>query len=258
MKVVIIEDEKAAAENLKFLLSEVDSSVKVDRVIDNITETISYFSNENNIELAFFDIHLADGISFDVFDKVHIKTPIIFTTAYDEYAIKAFRFNSVGYLLKPIDEDELREAVQKYKTSMRATPSPEQFREMFRMLKSERKSYKSTYLVQQRDTLTPLNVNDVAYFTIDLGIVKAITSQKREYIIEEKLEDIEEQLDPGKFFRANRQFIVHRKAIKNLRIYFHGKLILTVDPRPEQQIIVSKIKAPQLKDWIGETDADFF
>ena len=157
----------------------------------------------------------------------------------------------MGYLLKPIDEDELREALEKYKTSIKTTPTAEQFQEMFRMLKLERRSYKSTYLVQQRDTLTPLNVKDVAYFTIDTGIVKAITSQKKEYIIEEKLEDIEEQLDPDQFFRANRQFIVHRKAIKNLRIYFHGKLILTVDPKPEQQIIVSKVKAPQLKEWIG-------
>ena len=251
MKVVIIEDEKAAAENLRFLLSEAAPSIYVDKVIDSVSEAVKYFSGDNTSDLAFFDIHLADGISFDIFNKVEVKIPIIFTTAYDEYAIRAFKVNSVDYLLKPIDADELKEALDKYRATKYITPMDIQIQEMFRTLSSETRSYKSTYLVQQRDTLIPLNVHDVAYFTIDTGIVKAITLQNREYIIDEKLEDIEEHLNPNEFFRANRQFIVHRTAIENLRLYFNGKLILNINPKPLEQIVVSKAKAPHLKKWLG-------
>ncbi|MEL6917130.1 MAG: LytTR family DNA-binding domain-containing protein [Bacteroidota bacterium] len=251
MRVIIIEDEKAAAENLKFLLSEVDSLIHVEKVIDTVSGAINFFSKENTIELAFFDIHLADGISFEIFDKVQVTIPIIFTTAYDEYAIKAFKVNSVDYLLKPIDEDELKEAIAKYRSSKRPIPMNEQFRQMLQMLNREKKVYKSTYLVQQRDTLIPLSVDNVAYFTIDAGIVTAISLDNKRYIVDEKLEDIETELNPDQFFRANRQFIVQRRAIENLQLYFNGKLILNVRPEATGQIVISKVKAPQLKKWMN-------
>ncbi|WP_422107070.1 LytR/AlgR family response regulator transcription factor [Winogradskyella sp.] len=251
MRVLIIEDEKAAAENLKILLSEVDASIHVDTIIDTVSGAVDYFSEAHDIELAFFDIHLADGISFEIFDTVKVDVPVIFTTAYDEYAVKAFKVNSVDYLLKPIDEDELKEAIAKYKSTKQQVPVNEQFQQMLQMLNTEKKSYKATYLVQQRDTLVPLSVNDIAYFTIDTGIVKATSFDKKGYIIEEKLEDIEAQLDPDQFFRANRQFIVQKKAIENLQLYFNGKLILNIAPQPDEQIVVSKAKAPQLKKWMN-------
>ncbi|MEO1030349.1 MAG: LytTR family DNA-binding domain-containing protein [Bacteroidota bacterium] len=251
MRVLIIEDEKAAAENLKILLSEVDASIHVDTIIDTVSGAVDYFSEAHDIELAFFDIHLADGISFEIFDTVKVDVPVIFTTAYDEYAVKAFKVNSVDYLLKPIDEDELKEAIAKYKSTKQHVPVNEQFQQMLQMLNTEKKNYKTTYLVQQRDTLVPLSVNDIAYFTIDTGIVKATSFDKKGYIIDEKLEDIEAQLDPDQFFRANRQFIVQKKAIENLQLYFNGKLILNITPQPDEQIVVSKAKAPQLKKWMN-------
>lgn len=251
MRVVIIEDERAAAENLKFLLSEIDVSIYIDRIIDTVSDAIAYFSEETPIQLAFFDIHLADGISFEIFDKVKVNVPVIFTTAYDEYAIKAFKVNSIDYLLKPIDEDELKEAVDKFKSNRQNVPVAEQFKQMLQKLDTEKKTYKTTYLVQQRDTLIPVNVNDIAYFNIDAGVVSAISFDNKSYSIDEKLEDIEEELNPNKFFRANRQFIVQRKAIKNLQLYFNGKLILNVQPKSNEQIVVSKAKAPQLKNWMN-------
>lgn len=250
MKVVIVEDEKAAAENLKFLLSESDTSIYVDKIIDSVSEAVKYFTEDKSIELAFFDIHLADGISFEVFDEVDVNIPIIFTTAYDEYAIKAFKVNSVDYLLKPIDEEELKEALDKYRTTRQTSSITDSFKEIVRMLKNENKTHKSAYLVQQRDTLIPLNVPDIAYFTIDMGVVKAITFENKFYNMDENLEDIEAELDPNQFFRANRQFIVQRKAIENLKLYFNGKLILSINPKPLEQIVVSKAKAPQLKKWM--------
>nr|WP_297916516.1 LytTR family DNA-binding domain-containing protein [uncultured Allomuricauda sp.] len=251
MKVVIIEDEKAAAENLKFLLRTVDSTIEVDRIIDTVSGAVDYFSQQNDIELAFFDIHLADGISFKIFDKVQIETPIIFTTAYDEYALKAFKVNSIDYLLKPIDEDELKEAMDKYRFTKKKVPMDSQLQQVLQILTTDRKMYKSTYLVQQRDTLIPLSVDDVAYFTIDAGIVKAISFDSKGYIMDENLENIEMELNPNQFFRVNRQFIIQRRAIENIQLYYNGKLILNVSPKTSDQIIVSKAKAPQLKKWIN-------
>ncbi|MEL7271606.1 MAG: LytTR family DNA-binding domain-containing protein [Bacteroidota bacterium] len=251
MKVLIIEDEKAAAENLKFLLTQLDPSIVVVKVIGTVSGAVEFFQKENTIELAFFDIHLADGISFEIFKKVQINVPIVFTTAYDEYALKAFKVNSVDYLLKPIDEDELREALVKYNKTQQTVPANQQFQEMLQIIKTEKRRYKSTYLVHQRDTLVPLGVDEIAYFTIDMGTVKAISFDKNEYIIDKKLEDIEVEIDPDQFFRANRQFIVQRKAVDNLQLYFNGKLILNLNPKPSEQVMVSKIKAPRLKQWIS-------
>ncbi len=251
MKVLIIEDEKAAAENLKFLLTQLDSSIVIVNVIGTVSRAVEFFQKENTIELAFFDIHLADGISFEIFKKVQINVPIIFTTAYDEYALKAFKVNSIDYLLKPIDEEELREAMVKYSRTQQTIPVSQQFQEMLQIIKTEKSRYKSTYLVHQRDTLVPLGVAEIAYFTIDMGTVKAISFDKNEYIIDKKLEDIEVEIDPDHFFRANRQFIVQRKAVENLQLYFNGKLILNLNPKPSEQVIVSKTKAPRLKQWIS-------
>jgi two-component system LytT family response regulator len=251
MKVVILEDEKAAAENLKHLLGHIDASIHVDRIIDTVSSAVDYFKEEKDIELAFFDIHLADGNSFDIFKDIEVKVPVIFTTAYDEYALKAFKINSIDYLLKPIDEDELGDAIEKFKSSNRTIRIPNEFERLIEMLGKVSKKYKSTFLVLQRDKLIPIDVADIAYITIDASIVKAFTFEGKSYVIDEKLEDIEADLDPNQFFRANRQFIVQRSAIKNLAIYFNGKLILNIQPEPAERIIISKAKAPQLKDWIN-------
>ncbi len=252
MKVLIIEDEQAAAKNLEHLLQEIDTTISVERIIDTVSEAVSFFKGKHSVELAFFDIHLADGNSFEIFEKVDVTIPIIFTTAYDEYAIKAFKVNSVDYLLKPIDEDELKEAIYKYKSSKQSLPNPSQFLEVLELIKGEKRSYKKTYLVQQRDTLIPLNVDEIAYFTIDESIVKAVTHNNKTHILDKKLEDIEAELDPSLFFRANRQFIVQRNSIENLQLYFNGKLILNVIPKPQEQIIISKAKAPLLKNWMND------
>jgi len=250
MKVVIIEDEKAAAENLKFLLSEVDPTIQIDAIIDTVSGAIDYFSKGTIIELAFFDIHLADGLSFEIFDRIQITTPIIFTTAYDEYALKAFKVNSIDYLLKPIDSGELKDAINRFKSRQESVPANNQLQQVLQLLSTEKKTYKSTFLVQQRDTLIPLGVDTIAYFTIEMGIVRAFSFENKGYIIDEKLENIESQLDPNQFFRVNRQFIVQRRAIENLQLYYNGKLVLNVTPKTSDKIVVSKAKAPQLKKWI--------
>lgn len=251
MKVAILEDEKSAAENLIYHLGQIDPSIEVDMVIDTVSGGIDYFKEARDIELAFFDIHLADSISFDIFKEVEIKTPVIFTTAYDEYALKAFKVNSIDYLLKPIDEDELRESIERFKSLNRNVRMPQEFESILELLRTGSKKYKSTFLLQQRDKLIPIDVADIAYITINASIVRAITFDNKSYVIHEKLDDIEASLNPEHFFRANRQFIIQRKSIQSLTLYFNGKLIVNTEPNATEKIVVSKAKATQIKNWMN-------
>lgn len=252
MKIVIVEDEMSAAENLKYLLREIDPEIVVDRILDTVSAAVDYFSRENDIDLAFFDIHLADGLSFEIFEQQSIKVPLIFTTAYDEYALKAFKVNSIDYILKPILEEELQEAMAKFKSLRPKAPNGDALQSILRKFAAETKKFRSSFLLQQKDTLIPLSTSNIAYFTIDTGRVKAFCFDQSSYLIEEKLEEIEASLDPNQFFRANRQFIVQRSAVSNLTIYFNGKLILNIDPKPAERIVISKAKAPQFKNWLNE------
>ncbi len=251
MKVVLVEDEITASDQLTFLLHAIDPNIKVLKVLDSVKTAIEYFSSTHEASLIFMDIHLADGISFEIFEKVKIETPIIFTTAYDQYAIKAFKVNSIDYLLKPIDEDELSEAIQKFKNRSNEDDSlNNQIHGMLQLLKAKTKPYKTTYLVHHRDELLPVKTENIAYFYIDTGVVKAITSENKAYIIDKKLEDIEDELNPEAFNRVNRQFIIHKSAIENIKHYFNGKLIVNINPIAKERIVVSKAKAMGFKKWV--------
>ncbi len=251
MKVIIVEDEITASDQLSLLLKEININIEVIKVLDSVKGAIAYFSEPNEAQLIFMDIHLADGIAFEIFKKIKIKTPIIFTTAYDQYAIKAFKVNSIDYLLKPIDEEELSEAIQKFKLlSVDSQLLNTRVENVLQLLKTNSKSYKSTYLVHHRDELLPIKTVDIAYFYIDTGIVKAFTLENKMYIIDKKLEDIEDELDPEVFNRVNRQFIINRNAIENIKQYFNGKLIVNINPIAKERIVVSKAKATVFKKWV--------
>lgn len=251
MKVVIVEDEIAASENLIYLINSIDANIEVLTVLDSVSASVDYFSKPNEAELVFMDIHLADGISFEIFDQVTLKTPVIFTTAYDQYAIKAFKVNSIDYLLKPINEEELDEAVNKFKQSTKEQPINSQIEGMLQLLQTKNKSFKTTYLVHHRDELLPIKVSDIAYFYIETGIVKGITFNNKSYVIDKKLEDIEGELNPEIFYRVNRQFIINRNAVANIKFYFNGKLIINTNPLSSERIVVSKAKASEVKKWIN-------
>ncbi|WP_109300951.1 LytTR family DNA-binding domain-containing protein [Aquimarina sp. AU474] len=252
MKVVIVEDEIAASDNLTFLLNSIDDTIEILQVVDSVKSAIEYFSKPSEVVLIFMDIHLADGISFEIFEKVTINTPIIFTTAFDQYAIKAFKVNSIDYLLKPIDEDELSEAVQKFKNSSgREGSLNTQISGMLQLLEANKKEYKATYLVHHRDELLPIKTENIMYFYIDIGTVKAITIENKTYTIDKKLEDIEAELDPEVFYRVNRQFIIQKNAISNIKQYFNGKLIVNITPVAKERIVVSKAKSTTFKNWVN-------
>ncbi|WP_282123660.1 LytR/AlgR family response regulator transcription factor [Algibacter mikhailovii] len=252
MKVVIVEDEIAAAENLTYLINSVDADIEIIKVLDSVKASVAYFSQKVEADLVFMDIHLADGISFEIFDQVVLNIPVVFTTAYDQYALKAFKVNSIDYLLKPINEEELTEAINKFKDrSTQSATNDNQLEGLLELINSKTKTFKTTYLVHHRDELLPIKTDDVAYFYIETGIVKAVTFTNKPYIIDKKLEDIELELDPELFHRVNRQFIVNRNAVANIKFYFNGKLIMNVNPTASERIVVSKAKASAVKNWMN-------
>ncbi|UTW66442.1 response regulator transcription factor [bacterium SCSIO 12643] len=252
MKVLIIEDELSAYDNLKYLLGKQSVDMEVEDVIDNVKDAVDYFRSDPQCELVFMDIHLADGISFEIFEQVEVKIPIIFTTAYDQYAIQAFKVHSIDYLLKPLDVESVAQALDKYEDIRNQEDASQKLRDMILDLMPSKRVFKKTYLVQQRDKLIPLNVNDVAYFLLEASIVKAYTFDQKGYILDKKLDEIEAEVNPSEFFRATRQLIVQRSAIENMQVYFQGKLILNVKPELEERIIMSKAKSRELKRWMNE------
>ena len=204
------------------------------------------------------DIHLADGISFEIIKEIEPLAPIIFTTAYDHYAIQAFKLNSIDYLLKPIRETELKDAVQKFKNKHRKAPvSSEQFAALMSLVNSTKKTFRNSFLVQKKETYLPIASSEFAFFFIENGIVRGTTINNQTYIINEKLEDLENDLDPELYFRANRQYLVQRSSIKSLNTYFNGRLVLNLQPQEKDKIIVSKANASRLKAWlVNAKDAD--
>ena len=253
MKVVIVEDELAASDNLTYLLQKIAPDIEVIKVLDAVRTAIDFFSKPQEMELVFMDIHLADGLSFEIFDQVSIDTPVIFTTAYDQYALKAFKVNSIDYLLKPIDEDELAKALAQYRHQFQEKQgiSEHQVQGLLNLIQTQVKTYKTSFLANHRDQLIPLKVEKIAYFRIDTGIVKSITFDKQSYPMDHNLEDLENELDPTMFYRANRQIIIHRDAIENIKFHFNGKLIVTVNPNCSERIMVSKAKATDFKKWMN-------
>ena len=254
MKAIIIEDEDSAVKILTFLLKNIAPDILITEVIDTVSDAIDYLSKENNFDLIFMDIHLADGHSFEILKKVAPAAPIIFTTAYNQYAIQAFKFNSIDYLLKPIQEVELKNAIQKFRNSKSQSPFSElQIQNLLELIPSPQRKFRQSFLVQKGDTLIPINTQDFAFFFIKNGVVRATTRDDLTYHLDGKMEDLEQELNPDDFFRVNRQFLIQRSAIKNLNIYFNGRLIVNTLPKAEEQIIVSKANARKFKNWLSQT-----
>ena len=252
MKAVIVEDEIFAAQALQGLIHEVDASIEILAVLQSIDESVEWFRSHPVPDLVFMDIHLADGSSFAIFDEVNISCPVIFTTAYDEYALKAFEVNSIDYLLKPINQKDLERAVNKYKNRIAVPDSnTELINRLIESMKKGEHTYKSCFLVPVKDKLIPLAVTDIAYIYIDEKMVKAITFSNRTYYLDQSLDELGNQLNPLDFFRANRQYIVARKAVKDLSIWFGGKMAVNLSVPAPERILISKLKVSDIKRWMA-------
>ena len=246
MNALIVEDEVLAAMALKKLLGEISPETQVQAVLESIEETLEWFDDNEMPDLLFMDIHLADGSAFSVFEKVEITCPVIFTTAYDEYALKAFEVNSIDYLLKPINKKDLKRAMGKFKTLVSSRNHLQRF---LTQMDSERRRYKKCFLMPERDRLVPLPVKNIAYVYIDTKTVRIVTFEHKNYYVNMTLDDLMEQLDPEHFFRANRQFIISRDAIKDISIWFGNKLSINLSVDVPEKIIVSKAKVSEFKTW---------
>lgn len=251
MKAVIIEDESVAAQALQSLVQEINPEVEIITVLQTIEESVMWFEENPMPDLVFMDIHLADGSSFAIFEQVDVTCPIIFTTAYDEYALKAFEVNSIDYLLKPINKDDLVRALGKY-NNLASRVDNGSLKGLLAQMGGLKKRYKTCFLIPERDKLIPLATSNIAYVYIDTKTVKAISMDGHTYYLNQTLDDVMAQLDPEVFFRANRQFIISRTAVKDMSIWFGNKLAINLSVPVPEKIVVSKARVGEFKTWFAE------
>ena len=255
--VLIVEDEAMAAIALQQLLEQTVPEFRLLGVVQSIDEAVAWFRSHPAPELVFMDIHLADGLSFAIFDEIELPCPVIFTTAYDQYALRAFEVNSIDYILKPVDETRLLEAIVKYETMFGNRPAPtdtvreEYLNNLMDALQSRNKRYRTRFLISGADRFRPLQVDDIAYFYSENKITFAVTHTSQEHIIELPLNRLYEQLDPDRFFRANRQMIIGIDSITHIEPYFNGKVSVKVQPPFKSLITISEEKVTAFKLWMN-------
>ena len=246
MKVLIIEDEHAAAKRLMNMLHEIDETIEIQGVTDTIVSSLEWLESNQEVDLLFMDIHLADGSSFKIFDHIDIQKPIIFTTAYDQYAIEAFRVNALDYLLKPIKKAELQIALQKYTDRMQRAAFD--YRELAQSLLKEEPAKR--FLIKVGQSYHVVDILDVAYFYTHDKITFLVTNQGKRYPIEYSLEKLDELVDSKLFFRINRQFIINYQAIHEMHAYSKSRVKIVLDPACKIDSIVSTERSPVFKRWI--------
>ena len=253
MKVLIVEDENLLAKQLTNLIQKVEPSADIAGRTNSIQSTLDWLAHNTAPELIFMDIELADGQCFDIFSKTVIKTPVIFTTAYDEYALQAFKVNSVDYLLKPIQEEELKTAIQKYKELRIQQPTTIDMNFLLHQLKGIASTdYKDRFLVKTGQKMVSINTNDIAFFYTKNTLNFLVSKNNQKHVIDYTLDEIEHQVNPKYFFRANRQYILAHDNIVTVHSWFNGKLKVELSVKTEEEIIISRDKAPYFKSWLGE------
>lgn len=250
MKVLIIEDEKPSARRLKRMLEKL--GVSVNHMLHGVEESVTWFENNEHPDLIFLDIQLSDGLSFEIFDTIDIKSSIIFTTAFDEYALQAFKLNSIDYLLKPIDEDELQVAVEKYK-DLKPQPHNVQlnFEDIKKLLANPlEREYKMRFTTKIGQHLKMISVDDIECFYSENKGTYAYTTSGRAYLLDTTLEQLEQELSPKMFFRISRKYYININAIKDIISYTNSRLELKLNSNLDQQIIVARERVKDFKLWL--------
>ncbi len=251
MEYLIIEDEYHAAKRLRSLVSKVAPDSNCIATLDSVEDSVDWFNSNPTPDLAFFDIQLADGLSFNIFKEVRVDTPVIFTTAFDEYALKAFKTNSVDYLLKPIDEDELTAAIGKYKKLFGQTSTPMDesvINSLMRRLNTP--DYVKRFLIKQGSSLSYVDVDNIAYFYSDDGLTFLVTTDRKKHNIDHTLDQVEEVVNPSTFFRINRKFVVNVNSVSKISTYFNSRLKLKLNPSAPDDAVVSREKVKRFKSWL--------
>lgn len=250
MNCLIVEDEKIAAERLSKLIKEYDAEIEILAITQSIIKSVEWFNTHITPDLVFMDIQLSDGLSFEIFEQVESNFPVIFTTAYDEYALKAFKHNSIDYLLKPISPDELRTAIDKYRAQTKTTPYPQHVFDT--VLHTLTRKYKSKFLIKVGEHLRVIPINDIQCFYSMEKSVFLQNQQGRDYAVNYSLDQLEELLDPEKFYRINRRYIVAFESIQDIISYSNSRLLLKLETNSSDDLIVSRERVQKFRQWLEE------
>lgn len=252
MKIIIIEDELPAFKRLTKLVKAYDSEIEILGHADSIATAITLIKEFPQANLALMDIELADGQSFEIFKQIEVPFPIIFTTAYDEYALKAFKVNSIDYLLKPIDPEELKQAFAKLE-KIQHTQNGINIQQLLANLKqNDAVPYKQRFLVKLGQKLISVPISEIAFFNASDKVVYLHNKENKRFIIDSTLDELESMLDPLQFFRINRQYLANLNAIETISTYFNGKLKLQLKPSVEDEVLVSRERATEFKNWLNQ------
>jgi len=256
IKTLIIEDELAAADRLKKMIQSVDTNFEITDTIVSVNSAINYFNTHQLPDLIFLDIHLADGSSFEIFKKVHISTPIIFITAYDKFAINAFSLNSVDYLLKPLKIEELKRAIEKFKSLFLKKENPAiDYLKIAQYISKNNPEFRERLVTRFGGLLKMINISDVAYFYTENKVTHVRTKANETYAIDETLEELETILNPKQFFRINRQYIVGINSIDKMLVVSKSRVKLNLIPVAEHETIASTERSSTFKKWLtGESE----
>lgn len=249
MNYLIIEDEQYNAELLKGIVEKYDNTINLLAILPSIQESVEWLNTHPHPDVIFMDIRLADGLSFEIYNQVHIQSPVIFTTAYDEYALQAFKVYGAAYLLKPIVREELEEALEKV-YEFRPLTSTEDVNSILTMLRTQHKKYKTRFLLNYRETYKIVSVEDIDYVFLEYKTVYFKLLDGSSIAVPYSLEELEEQLDPQFFFRVNRQYIIHINSIESIHRYFNEKSKIILKRDLNAEVLVSRIKMPQFKLWL--------
>jgi len=251
MRVVIIEDEAPAATRLAKLLHTITDEIEVLKKIESVEAAVKYLESGINIDLIFMDIQLADGLSFDIFQQTQVKPPVIFTTAFDQYTLKAFKVNSIDYLLKPIDENELEQAVDKYRKlyDQKGNGLTDRIMKMVQEMNSVR--FRERLLIKRGQQLSYLKTESTAYCYADGKLCYAIDFNNNKYLLENNLSQLEEQLQPNKFYRINRHLLINIESVNKVHTWLGGRLKLELVPATKADTVVSRERVNGFKEWLG-------
>lgn len=250
MDILLIEDEFPAYKRLQHLLSSQLPTANISEQIESVSGAVNYLQNRTTPTLIFMDIQLADGLSFSIFEQHEIQSPVIFTTAFDQYALKAFKVHSIDYLLKPIEEEALEIALNKYQKYYQVKNQlPAQALQQL-VQQMQRPSYRERFLVKTGNSLSYLSINEIAFFYSDQSLVFAKKSNGKQHHLDTTLDQLEKELDPTHFFRVSRKIIVHLNAIQKIDPYFNGRLLLSLVPTTDFQATVSRDRVNDFKAWL--------
>ncbi|RZM24249.1 MAG: response regulator transcription factor [Pedobacter sp.] len=258
MNIVIIEDEELTAQDLALTITESEPSAEIVAILPSVKVSLDYFATHTEkIDLIFSDIQLGDGTSFEIFEKLSLQVPIIFCTAYDEFALKAFDTNGIDYIMKPVDEKLVSKALKKYKklTGAGQQDQAKVLHEIIALVKKEDPGANRSILVYHKDRIIPIPTSAIAFFHVKNSVTHITTFEKKTYLISKSLDELEKMSGPA-FFRANRQFLVNRQAVVQASNSFSRKLTVELNIPSDEQVLVSKEKIPQFLNWLSEGNAN--